>query len=253
MSCAGQDRAVASALAVHVDAQRAARTSSSAQTSTRAIVERESRGHQPQPGGAPARRPVVRAAGTARRPWRRRAAARPGPAGSDVGVVRQPDGGVRREPGGRLTRSSSGSSEPPLRTRSGLAGGAEPVDPPVLRVAPPHPQVGAARRAAGRRRRTVEPVQRHVERALRVDLAGPAERPRTRWIRFGERGGADVAVVSAGRRAAAQAAPRTRARPAPPRASAPQGPCVLTVRRRAEPRAIGRWDYDQLPSATMAP
>ena len=147
---------------------------SSVQTSTRAIVERGSAGHEAQAERRCGRRPV--ADGSRRQLVGRapRAAGRP----ASPGRCR-----CRRAAGWGSTVTSravavlvgrTGSSGLPSRSRSVSPVDAEPVDPPVLRVAPPHPQVGVLaeqpRDAAERRA-----AHGQLEGPLGAHLAGPAD------------------------------------------------------------------------------
>ena len=116
-------------------------------------------GHQPEPGGAAPGDPLEPAAGTARPAWRRRASVGPATAGRRRRRWAAGSGSTActRAPG--LVAPPDGQAA--VTDEVGLAAGADPVDPPVLGVAPPHPQVASARRAAGRRRRS-RAGQRHL-------------------------------------------------------------------------------------------
>ena len=125
-----------------------------------------------------------------------------------------------------------------LAQHVGLAGGAEPIDAPVPRVAPPDPEIGVLAEDPGHAAEH-RPTQGKLERPLGADLAGPAGGGRAQHL-TGQRGCVDVGVLRGPELQQRSGALRRRARAAPRRASAPRGPfSQRTTRRRTDPSATG--------------
>ena len=218
---------------------------SSAQTSTRAIVERRVRRHQAQPGGAPARH-------AARRDPRQLAAAsRPSSSRrgqGDRGTMSLSSGsrigGPRDLRAVLVLVASTGSTVPPSRTQVGLAGRADPVDPPVLVVPPPDAQLAAARRAVGRPRRTSSRSAGPSSAPWVLHLAGPAECRVEARDALGERGGARRRCRERGQRGAGRVGGAQTPSASSATTSQRAAGTILTTYVGAPNRRTGRMGYD---------